>query len=282
MRATAIAMVFMAAGRWASWWRGVSHPPPATWVYVFEDFTEDEKADEWALAAAIFIAQYRRRQSRGPTFRELFEHLLPDSAGIPSSLPADWDIMERRRGISGFRRHIAIDWRRRGYIGFDREVTRSLRVGPRFRERSRALQIRRAQDVDNAIQSNAAAAAAAAATESLSADEVLALLSVSPTYLQRLSDRGYLHAVNCDAMWRYPSWQFASRPGMPVVPGISVVVPAIPKHWPAATIQSFMRSPRVDLTVAGSARTPVEWLIEGHDPHRVAGILEALETPHAT
>lgn len=139
-RATAIVTVSMADFRpWAIWWRGVAHPPPAPWSYLFELFTAEESADEWAMAAAIFVAQYRRRHSQGPTFRELFEHLLPDSNGFPSHLPREWDIMERRRGISGFRRHVTIEWRRRGYIGFDREVTRSLRVGSRFRERSRAL-----------------------------------------------------------------------------------------------------------------------------------------------
>lgn len=106
---------------------------------MFEEFTTDPTADEWGLAAGVFIAQYRRRHGQGPTFRELFEHLLPDTDGVPSELPANWDPVERRRG-SDFRLYAAVEWRRRGYLAFERGVTRSLRVGPRFRERSRALQ----------------------------------------------------------------------------------------------------------------------------------------------
>lgn len=145
MRATAIVTVIVAEKPWTAWWRGVSHPPPAAWKYAFEEFTSDDTADEWALAAAIFVAQYRRRHSHGPTFRDLFAHLLPDTGGVPSRLPNDWDAVDHRRGSNDFRRHVAIEWRRRGYIGYDKQVARSLRVGPRFRAQSRA---RNAQSPD--------------------------------------------------------------------------------------------------------------------------------------
>lgn len=138
MRATAIVTVIVANVPWTVWWRSMNHPPPAAWHSAFEEFTCNEAADEWALAAAIFIAQYRRRQSQGPTFRELFEHLLPETGGVPSRLPSDWDALDRRRRINDFRRHVVIEWRRRGFIGYDKEVARSLRVGRRFREQSRA------------------------------------------------------------------------------------------------------------------------------------------------
>lgn len=122
------------------WWQGIDTPPPASWVYMFEDFTDDDTADQWALAAAIFIAQTRRRTMSGPTFAELFTHLLPDTAGLPGRLPASLEFMERRRAITGFRGHAAIEWRRRGMISFDQGVMRSLRVGREFRERSRTRQ----------------------------------------------------------------------------------------------------------------------------------------------
>lgn len=148
MRATAIVMVTVPTNTWTAWWRGGDYPPPATWSYAFEEFTRDEHADEWALAAAIFIAQYRRRHAQGPTFRELFEHLLPDTGGVPSRLPIDWDALDRRRRSNDFRRYVVIEWRRRGYIGYDKQVTRSLRVGPRFREQSRALNARPSESED--------------------------------------------------------------------------------------------------------------------------------------
>lgn len=119
------------------WWRNIDEPPPAEWAYVFEDFTGDETAEQWGLAAAIFIAQTRRRTALGPTYAELFRHLLPDTEGLPGPLPWSFDSTERSRAVAGFRRHAAIEWRRRGMINFDNGVMRSLRVGREFREQSR-------------------------------------------------------------------------------------------------------------------------------------------------
>lgn len=127
------------------WWRDIEEPPPAEWVYVFEDFTGDDTAEQWGLAAAVFIAQTRRRTALGPTYAELFRHLLPDTEGVPGSLPRSFDSNERSRAIAGFRRHVAIEWRRRGMINFDIRVTRSLRVGREFRGQSRRRQ--QARDV---------------------------------------------------------------------------------------------------------------------------------------
>lgn len=122
------------------WWQGVASPPPAEWVYVFEDFTSDDTAEQWALAAAIFVAQIRRRTAAGPTYAELFTYLLPDSGGLPGPLPRGLEFIERRRVIAGFRGHAVIEWRRQGMISYDAGVMRSLRVGREFRERSRRRQ----------------------------------------------------------------------------------------------------------------------------------------------
>lgn len=275
-RATAIVTVIVATQPSTSWWRGVGHPPPAAWCYTFEEFTNDDTADEWALAAAIYVAQHRRRHSQGPTFRELFEHLLPDTAGIPSRLPADWDALDRRRGSNVFRRHVAIEWRRRGYISYDKHVTRSLRVGPRFREQSRALNAR-PREHESASDRRSSVEKAIEPSDSLSTDATRSLLRVTPTALRRLSRRGYLHAVECESDWRYPSWQFAGRPRFAVVPGVDVVVPAIPAQWSLSAINSFMRAPNRKLAVGRHVRSPVDWLIDGRDPHKVAAILETWE-----
>ena len=139
VRATAIVMVEMLKS-YPIWWQEVDSPPPAEWVFMFEDFTGDDTAEQWALAAAIFIAQTRRRTAAGPTFAELFTYLLPDTDGLPGPLPRNLDFMQRRRAVAGFRGHAAIEWRRRGMISFDNGVMRSLRVGREFRERSRRRQ----------------------------------------------------------------------------------------------------------------------------------------------
>lgn len=125
------------------WWRGISIPPPAAWTYMFEEFTGNDTADEWAMAAAIFIAQTRRRASLGPTFAELFTHLFPDTAGLPAPVPVGLESVERHHAISGFRHHATIEWRRRRLISFDKGVARSLRVGREFRERSHGRQLAR-------------------------------------------------------------------------------------------------------------------------------------------
>ncbi|MFF1540102.1 hypothetical protein ACFVWL_08500 [Microbacterium sp. NPDC058269] len=122
------------------WWQEIDSPPPAEWLLMFEDFTGDDTAEQWALAAAIFIAQTRHRTAAGPTFAELFKYLLPDTDGLPGPLPRNLDFVHRRRAVAGFRGHSAIEWRRRGMISFDNGVMRSLRVGREFRERSRRRQ----------------------------------------------------------------------------------------------------------------------------------------------
>ncbi|GAA4784034.1 hypothetical protein GCM10023351_31950 [Microbacterium gilvum] len=119
-------------------------PPPAQWTYVFEQLTGDDSGEEWALAAAIFIAQTRRRLGRGPTFAELFAHLLPDADGLPAPFPEGLTYRERHLAVSGFRGHATIEWRRRGMISWETSVTRSLRVGRAFRERSKQRQTSRA------------------------------------------------------------------------------------------------------------------------------------------
>lgn len=141
MRATAKVTVRVERDPRPIWWRGFSVSPPAEWVYVFEDFTGDDTGESWAIAAGIFIAQTRRRSGRGPTFAELFTHLLPDTSGLPGPFPDGMEFLERRRAISGFRGHVAIDWRRRNLINWDKDVTRSLRVGRAFRELSRNRQL---------------------------------------------------------------------------------------------------------------------------------------------
>ena len=298
-RATAIVMVRVPNEAFPAWWRGEPHLPPATWKYTFELFTNDETADEWALAAAIFIAQYRRRNSCGPTFREVFEHLLEDTRGLPGPLPREWDQSERRRATGGFRGQVMLDWRRRGFIGFDRHVTRSLRVGPHFRERSRRLQAAKKLNRGGvgegyAVEQSSLRAATTPSIErpkdarrggdtkitfqegfdaTLTSDEVIARLHVTPAYLARLLKAHYLHAIDQDDGLRFPAWQFSHQSNRPVVPGIDVVSIAIPRDWPLPKINAFMLSPHAALSMDGKPQTPARWLDLGGDPVRVATLL---------
>lgn len=134
-------MVAVTSNSYPIWWRGITIAPPAQWSYVFEELTGPDTAEEWALGAAVFVAQTRHRTGRGPTFGELFTELLPDTRGLPAPFPEGLDFAERRRAVTGFRGHVTIEWRRRGMIGWDKDVARSLRVGHAFRERSRQRQL---------------------------------------------------------------------------------------------------------------------------------------------
>lgn len=270
------------------WWQSASCPPPAAWAYAFELFTGDDTAEEWALAAAIFVAQYRRRHSCGPTFRELFLHLLPDECGVPAPLPLAWDEADRRRALDGFRRHVTIDWRRRGYIGFDRHVTRSLRVGPEFRQRSKFL--RQARVADATRQGDLGASsplqpgiceeyglshdvARPALQAPLNAGQVMARLNIGSAMLQRLRKSGYLLGFEADGGVFYPIWQFSDVPGRPVIPGISAVVAAMPPSWTLASSYAFMSARQGALEMHGDKLAPVQWLVRGGDPERVASLL---------
>lgn len=66
--ATVIVTALLALDSNPIWWRDIDAPPPTAWSYMFECFTDDDTGDEWALAAAIFIAQTHRRTTLGPTF----------------------------------------------------------------------------------------------------------------------------------------------------------------------------------------------------------------------
>lgn len=126
------------------WWRVVHRTPPIAWVETFNDFTGENTADAWGLAAAIYVSRTRRRTGRGPTFGELFLELLPDGRGLPSTLTG-LTFLERRQVFHDFRLHIMIEWRRRGWVQWDHGVERSLRTGRTFRETSRARRLQSGQ-----------------------------------------------------------------------------------------------------------------------------------------
>jgi hypothetical protein len=178
-----------------SWWQGIETPPPAEWVYVFEDFTGEDTAEQWALAAAICIAQTRRRTMAGPTFAELFTYLLPDTNGLPGPMPEGLEFHERRQAVAGFRGYAAIEWRRRGMISFDNGVMRSLRVGREFRERSRSRQLARSAEMGRQN-----------AQRSSDVDNGTGAGSHYPPEIQRIVDRiaaGWPELVDVGAGW-YP------------------------------------------------------------------------------
>lgn len=254
-----------------TWWGGRGCPP-AAWIAAFDDFTRGASGREWGLAASLFVMHHHRKHAEGPTFREVFEHLLPETSGAPSLL-AGWEPSERLRTVHRFRYFVLSKWSQRGFVEFDKGVSRSLRTGPQFREitiRERHIQdlVRKKPPRSGRGPSDAVAAA------TLAPEGAAARLRITETALRRLTKAGYLRRVTHEGQALYPSWQFSSQPNKPVVAGIEVVAPAIPEHWPLAAEHYFMAAPRMELAVDGRHRSPSDWLDLGMNPHIVAGILE--------
>lgn len=124
------------------WWSATEVEAPDAWIAAFQALTDEDRADEMGLIAAIFIARVRRRTGRGPTFSELFSELFAHDQLHPE-WPPGLTYPVRATIHHAFRLHIAIQWKRGGWISWDPGIERSLRVGPTFRERSRARQAAR-------------------------------------------------------------------------------------------------------------------------------------------
>jgi hypothetical protein len=98
---------------------------------ILRDRLEQLVLDEdLALAVGVSIARYRKRHRRGPTFSELFDSL---SETWPET--GTHGLVNSRMTYS-FRHHLAVHWRRCGWIQWGRQQ-RSLSPGVRFREASR-------------------------------------------------------------------------------------------------------------------------------------------------
>jgi hypothetical protein len=106
-----------------SWWGGAGCPP-ASWITTFTDLTRGASGREWGLAASLFVMHHHRKLSVGPTFREVFEHLLPETRGAPSVLNG-WEPAERIQVVHRFRYFVMTKWKQGGFVEFDKGVSSS-------------------------------------------------------------------------------------------------------------------------------------------------------------
>lgn len=127
-----------------TWWIATDVAAPREWKDAFEALTEEKRPDHLGLAAGIFVATVRRRTGSGPTFKELFAALFNDKPLHPE-WPAGLNYVTRTAILHAFRLHVAIQWKQGGWISWDKDTERSLRVGPTFRERARAHHLARAR-----------------------------------------------------------------------------------------------------------------------------------------
>jgi hypothetical protein len=78
-----------------------------------------------------------------------------------------------------------------------------------------------------------------------------------------------LWAFDLQGSRRIPRWQFL---GNELLPGLDVIVPAIPRGTTPAVLDAFMHTPQPDF----DDRTPIEHLAAGGDPALVAGFIADL------
>jgi hypothetical protein len=76
--------------------------------------------------------------------------------------------------------------------------------------------------------------------------------------------------------WRLPVWQFTNDG---VLPGLEVVLAAVPDDQPPLVVAGFMTTPQQDLLTAGEPTTPRDWLLAGGDPAPLARLVATLGTP---
>ncbi|EME65152.1 hypothetical protein [Amycolatopsis decaplanina] len=119
------------------------------------------------------------------------------------------------------------------------------------------------------------AAHAVLADSALSVLEAAKALGVDDSRIRHRLKEGRLTGWK-DQGWRLPAWQFA---GSGVLPGLEVVLRAVPEDQPALVVAAFMSTPQADLVINEHPATPRQWLLSGGDPEHVARLVATLGTP---
>lgn len=104
---------------------------------------------------------------------------------------------------------------------------------------------------------------------SMSIKEAAALLKIDRSRVSRRITGKGLWAFDITGSRRIPRWQFLGRG---VLPGLDVIVPAIPRDATPATVEAFMKTPQPDF----GDRTPIEHLAAGGDPTLIADFVSDL------
>ncbi len=99
-------------------------------------------------------------------------------------------------------------------------------------------------------------------------------LRVNDSRVRQLLGAHRLYGIKVGDEWRLPAFQFTTK-GQ--VPGIDQALARLPEGINPVSVQRFFASPNPDLEVEeGRAVSPIEWLLTGNDPERVAEIVAAL------
>ncbi|MCH9736821.1 MAG: helix-turn-helix domain-containing protein [Actinomycetia bacterium] len=104
---------------------------------------------------------------------------------------------------------------------------------------------------------------------SVSMKEAAAILGIDRSRVSRRITGRSLWAFDLQGGRHIPKWQFL---GDELLPGLEVIVPAIPRGTTPTVLDVFMHTPQSDF----EDRTPIEHLAAGGDPALVAGFIEDL------
>ncbi|MEU6646956.1 DNA-binding protein [Saccharomonospora sp. NPDC046836] len=117
------------------------------------------------------------------------------------------------------------------------------------------------------------AAHAVLADSALTVLEAAGRLGVDDSRIRHRLKEGRLTGWKDQGGWRLPAWQFTTSS---VLPGLEVVLRAVPDDQPALVVAAFMGTPQSDLVINGRPATPRQWLLAGGDPELVARLVATL------
>ena len=104
---------------------------------------------------------------------------------------------------------------------------------------------------------------------SMSIKQAAALLEIDRSRVSRRITGKALWAFDINGNRRIPRWQFLGRR---LLPGLDVIVPAIPRDATPAAVEAFVKTPQSDF----GDRTPIEHLAAGGDPTLIADFVSDL------
>ena len=137
------------------------------------------------------------------------------------------------------------------------------------------LDLRPRDEAEPDFRARTVAAHAVLADSALSVGQAAEMLNVDDSRIRHRLKEGRLTGWK-DQGWRLPAWQFN---GSGVLPGLEVVLRAVPADQPALVVAAFMNTPQADLVISDRPATPRQWLLAGGDPELVARLVATLGEP---